>query len=462
MQLPNDSQLGFSVPLVILIVTILSISSYAIFRFYFQKPVAIVNGLVPVATSSTKSTANQKCGSSTYEDLKNTGAVELNKNYAVIDSLVYFNNGTGWSCVSGADIETFRVISSGFAGDKNYVYFWGKNHYFTNDEFTSEDTLDDPSHFELLKDHSEWFAKDSKNIYLQSRCGSRCVALVKISPNDNDTIILGGLYWKRGANVYYNLTPITQADTKTFKVLSTDKTDYESFAKDSTDVYFMGAKIDGADATSFVALGYGYAKDKTSVYRGVEELEGNSTTRIKLADPSSFMVLNDTYQKDKYRVYWYAIPFEGADSATFELINDHNLSGSFAKDKNHVYYDGKNIYGYDDFNTITENIATMDDPTHFRIIDGCFAIDSNNVYTYGSVSNPYNSDGMIKWPMNPLNVTFYGSCYATTLGAVFSNNFHRPLVGADPVTFKTVTGNGWDGEDSHAKYKNGQVYTLGQ
>ena len=172
------------------------------------------------------------------------------------------------------------------------------------------------------------------------------------------------------------------------------------------------------------------------------------------------MVLNDTYQKDKDRVYWYSIPFEEADPATFGLINNNNLGGSFAKDKNHVYYDGKNIYGYDDFSTFTGNAATMDDPAHFRIIDGCFAIDSNNVYTYGSGNNLYSPDGVIKWPMNPVSVTFYGDCYAMTLGAVFWNDFRGPVPESDALSFKIVIGKNWDAEDNHAKYKNGQIYTT--
>ena len=93
-----------------------------------------------------------------------------------------------------------------------------------------------------------------------------------------------------------------------------------------------------ADAATFKVI-HGtldYGRDKSSVFRDGEKIEG--------ADPKSFTVLDkNQYAKDKDHVYYYGMKIEGADPKTFEFIG-HKY---YSRDANHIFHNSHQIKGVD-------------------------------------------------------------------------------------------------------------------
>jgi len=94
--------------------------------------------------------------------------------------------------------------------------------------------------------------------------------------------------------------------------------------------------IPGADAATFKSLDNAkdaratYAIDAKRVYMGYW---GNAMA-IEMADPVTFKILTSTgtYTADKDRIYWFGVELEGADPATFRIIEQ-----PYAIDANQAY-----------------------------------------------------------------------------------------------------------------------------
>ncbi len=100
-----------------------------------------------------------------------------------------------------------------------------------------------------------------------------------------------------------------------------------------------------------------FAKNKNKVFRNAKELQG--------ADPASFELLEERnevkYSKDKNHVYYINQIIAGADPASFEII-----SREYTKDKNHVYY-------------LADQLEDAD-PASFEVVSKIYGKDKNNVY----------------------------------------------------------------------------------
>jgi hypothetical protein len=95
---------------------------------------------------------------------------------------------------------------------------------------------------------------------------------------------------------------------------------------DSSNAYYCTSKLD-ADHVSFQVVDKYYAKDNSNVF-----FLGN---KIIGARSSSFQVLGDSYAKDSNNAYYFGQIIPGADVASFVWIGQ-----GFAKDENHVYLFG--------------------------------------------------------------------------------------------------------------------------
>lgn len=160
-------------------------------------------------------------------------------------------------------------------------------------------------------------------------------------------------YWaKDKSSVYYGDKILRDADVKTFQVLD------RSWGKDNKHIYYMGKLIEGADAATFRIFANGaYAHDKNHVYQisADIDLKTRGLEIIPNIDANTFAVLHaerlssgNVYVKDKDAVFYDMgdwgkglAKMEDADPATFRVLgtcfSKHGLSGSYAKDKNHVY-----------------------------------------------------------------------------------------------------------------------------
>ena len=151
------------------------------------------------------------------------------------------------------------------------------------------------------------------------------------------------------------------------------------------DVYYGNVFVRGADASTFVDLGYGYGKDRNHVYRFGEVLE--------YVDPSSFRVSsefasdetyghmrpgyggdcchdgygqydNGGYYKTNFDVFFRGREISDAHVSSFEVLGD-----GYAKDSFHVDWRGE----------------ILDDasPSSFKVTRDGYAEDAFNTYFHG-------------------------------------------------------------------------------
>lgn len=118
------------------------------------------------------------------------------------------------------------------------------------------------------------------------------------------------------------VTPI-DVDKDEFELL-----EYEKFARDSENVYFMAYKIEGSDPDTFEVISTkdrrNYAKDKNFVY--IYLRDGGSVYKIIGADPATFEVLEFPYAKDKNDAYNGCLPLYVDDVTKFEVIEGSGFS----------------------------------------------------------------------------------------------------------------------------------------
>lgn len=151
------------------------------------------------------------------------------------------------------------------------------------------------------------------------------------------------------------------------------------------EVYYENVFVRGADASTFVDLGYGYGKDRNHVYRFGEVLE--------YVDPSSFRVSsefasdeayghmrpgyggdcchdgygqydNGGYYKTNFDVFFRGREISDAHVSSFEVLGD-----GYAKDSFHVYWRGEILDGAS--------------PSSFKVTRDGYAEDAFNTYFHG-------------------------------------------------------------------------------
>ncbi len=269
----------------------------------------------------------------------------------------------------GLDPQSFEVLSGhngsvfGIFRDKNGVYALEvaiEGGYAGGRKIEGADS-------ETFKVLDTYFERDATSVF----SGSTVV------PNA-DTATFTSLafgYGKDSNSVYFGTTKVEGVDPEHAVIIAAGTQGMDHVLIDGKAVYDGVTKIEGADSESFRLLTYGYAIDKTHLYR--LRLSGSDDyTHIAVLfppfDPSSFQVLNGNYAKDKKTVYyhversgqpsapgpvaanfpdkyflfgsWHVIP--NADTETFTLLLrdgidlDHNDTPSYASDKNHVYNNG--------------------------------------------------------------------------------------------------------------------------
>jgi len=188
----------------------------------------------------------------------------------------YVQARTRAEVLPNADPATFEPLSWYYSKDAKNVYF-----------FTDIVLNADPATFELLKEI--YYGKDNKNVYFHEKI---------IQGADPKTFIsLGGSYFKDSTSVYKEGVKIPNTDPQTFKVLTgSDK--YSNFTINNNIVYYTGLKIPDADATSFVAIGEFYGKDKNFAYFKTRKVPGADVATFR-ANAYVALDKNHFYEFDK-------------------------------------------------------------------------------------------------------------------------------------------------------------------
>ena len=252
---------------------------------------------------------------------------------------------------------------------------------------------------------------------------------------------------------YYSET-LENVDARTFEVID------DCFCKDAQQVFYFVSyressdyfltkkhriqKLEGADAATFVSLGYDYAKDKSRAWSKARPFE--------VADVQSLTVLNLHFVRDDVHAYLDCTPVPGSDGKTFELIQD-----PYARDAQHYYY----IQAYSDGASEIEPISC--EYASFQVLDYQFAKDAEHVFYVGkeikgaqSASFELIGDGYSKdaqhvyfrsgkvagadpqtFALFKENENSLGSgVYARDKNAIYVNE--KPLAGVDAATFKIL------------------------
>ena len=186
-------------------------------------------------------------------------------------------------------------------------------------------------------------------------------------------------YMKDGKLMYYCMDRLNSCiegevvgvDFNSFQVIGGGGNYY---AKDKKNVYFKGIKINNANPKSFELFDYewsfhNYAKDKDYVF-----FYSKNFNVLVEADVSSFKFLNAVFTKDKNTVFAWGVEIEGADSSSFEVINNEGHK-NYAKDKNNVYIDYKKIVDADP--NSFELLYISEGPINRRDV---YSKDKNNIY----------------------------------------------------------------------------------
>jgi len=246
---------------------------------------------------------------------------------------IYYYFGSYSVPVLGADPTTFaaigNIITGGYAKDKNNVYLLGKplpgidpaTFTFISTDVPIPTESDYPGAYA-----TQAYAKDKWHVY---------------------SVDTGSIYPP---------TIIAGADSATFTPLFDTNNKITDYSKDKNTVYYLWTIISGADPATFVpvyaSVGYweSIGKDNKNVYYSawvsgpIGSGDQPQSSQISGADPETFAVIGSgqtgSYSKDKNHVYFGASVVQGADPETFIL----NLNTSIdARDKNHSYVNGQKV-----------------------------------------------------------------------------------------------------------------------
>ncbi|MCA9373950.1 MAG: DKNYY domain-containing protein [Candidatus Gracilibacteria bacterium] len=295
--------------------------------------------------------------------------VNLGDGYARDASGIYFYGGSGINgAIDEADLESFEVLEHRFARDKNRIYYYG---------FAFNDV--DISSFEVV---SSVYSKDDSSVYYNSPYYYSFASLQPL-PNANpaDFQIFPGHedFGKDGNSVFFEDKVLTDFDADSFKILQ-DLFLNDVFVKDSEGVYFLSPyspqhseKVEDLDSATTISLGGSYLTDTNSLAyyssnpesKGFHSLEGDAETFQVLGTPSETDDLRQ-YAKDKDSVYYAGKLIPGADSGSFEVLDN-----PYAQDKNAVYFMGVPL--------------PESDPSTFTIMSSGYSKDSRHAYRNGEI-----------------------------------------------------------------------------
>ena len=114
-------------------------------------------------------------------------------------------------------------------------------------------------------------------------------------------------YWNAGMGIGSKTFEIPEADPKTFKILN-----FNNYAKDDKKVFYKGEIIDGADASSFEAIGEFYARDNHRGYYAKDS--------IKHSNGKTFKIIDSYYSTDSTDIFYITKSLGVTDPKNFKFV----------------------------------------------------------------------------------------------------------------------------------------------
>jgi len=157
-------------------------------------------------------------------------------------------------------------------------------------------------------------------------------------------------YENNGDSVYYKswnegqgsrIKTLYGVDPKKFHLLK-----YDRYAKDDRLVFFDGDTVQGADATSFEAIGEYYAKDKYHGYYGKDS--------IRTSRGASFKIIDSYYSTDDNDIFYDTIPLNVVSTQKFRFVfnSGEQAWARWTTDGKYYYYMNFRIPSYDYNNVV--------------------------------------------------------------------------------------------------------------
>lgn len=237
--------------------------------------------------------------------------------------------------IEGADAASFEALDEHYGKDKNQVLFCdttrGGQDYFTTLKVRIDKVAGaDPASFTSL---DGGYAHDRGHAYYEG-VSFRMRDPATLAPLDNG-------FASDSQRGYYMRSEIAESDGPSFTVIDSH------YSRDKSRVFYsamspgsvttpptpLTTRVVGAQAVSFTALGYDYAKDTVQAYYKDQALSRNVGT---------FQVLDFGYAKNREAVFYYGLPIEGADPASFTIL-DKVTETATAHDKTGSYKDGVHV-----------------------------------------------------------------------------------------------------------------------
>ncbi len=177
---------------------------------------------------------------------------------------------------------------------------------------------------------------------------------------------------------------------------------------------------------------------------------GKPTFNGKEITDESFIVLSKEFAKDSATAYYKEYPFQYADVATFEAVDEH-----YAKDKNKVYYCDEYREGQNYYMTKRQTISELKnvDPTSFVSLQNGYGKDNKQAWFEGRAFAVKDVSTITSLDRN----------FATDDAQAYINC--KPIRGSDGKTFQLIDRN-FAKDTNHVYYyafdgeSNYQVCTL--
>jgi len=241
------------------------------------------------------------------------------------------------------------------------------------------------------------------------------------------------------------------ADPESFEVLDDD------YGRDKIHAFYRGEIIKGADGGSFRAIGKWYAADKVQVYLSGDLIEN--------ADPATFKVHSYYFAEDVSDFYWSGKALNVRDKSTFKLLGESDSwQTKWAKDRYNGYYLDGGVISDIDYETFHPIDAKKNNHS------GSYAADKNRVYfmdmivpeadplTFKEVAFYIGQDKYRAYKgATPTQIKDYtrlrrlGDMYADGVN-VYDHDFHI-LPNADAETFEHIERN-WYKDKSNVWWDN--------
>lgn len=258
--------------------------------------------------------------------------------YIVYDHTIYF-----WKkSIENPDFDTFSVMNSFFAKDKNAVYYQGE----IMKQF-------DVNTCEILPFHQEKEQKRDREKNMNNLLKNPfCI------DDDLEIFQLDSKFIKDKNMLCYANQKLDKIELKNITVFN------QNYVGDSHTLYFKSHLVENVELSSFQVLTVTYGKDRINVY--------HKNRVISHAYASQFQVINNFYTSDQFFV------FVNDEVTDIDVSSLKVFNHVFAKDRNAVYV-GRLFWGTVEA-YLVKKIEWADVET-FEVLNDGTAKDKNNKYT---------------------------------------------------------------------------------